>query len=77
MERSQDNRTQLEQANQQLVELTPLITTLDRKEALIHYSNFTLVQYVKDRGKNLNTAMYLLKLFRARIEKRNEILMGA
>ena len=76
MESTQDNRTQLEQANEQLVQLAPLITTADRKEALIHVSNFTLVQYTKGRGKNLDTAVSLLKLFRARIEKRQQFLLG-
>jgi len=76
MECTQDKRTQLEKANQQLLEIAPFITRDDRKEVLIHYSNFTLIQYTKGRGKNLDTAIKLLKLFRARIEKREEFING-
>ena len=77
MECTQDKRTQLEKANAELLELAPIITRDDRREVLIHYSNFTLIQYTKGRGKNLDTAIKLIKLFRARIEKRDEFLMGS
>ena len=76
MESVIDKRTQLEKANAELLELAPRITRDDRREVLIHYSNFTLIQYTKGRGKNLDTAIKLIKLFRERIEKRDEFLMG-
>lgn len=77
MESSQDKRTQLQEANDQLLVIASLITTTDRQEALKTYSNFTLVQYTKGRGKNLDTAINLLKLFRGRIEKRQEFLRAS
>jgi hypothetical protein len=67
-------KTQLESASEQLAELIPNITTSDRQEANKEYSEFTVIQYLKGRGKNLDTAMNLLKFFRKRIEQRNQIL---
>jgi hypothetical protein len=67
-------KTQLDQANEQLVELSGKVTTSDRELAAETYSEFTVVQYLKGRGKNLDTAIALIQLFRKRIEERDLIL---
>jgi hypothetical protein len=37
---------------------------------MVKYSHFTIVQYLKGRGKRLDTAMELLRLFSGRIGDR-------
>lgn len=66
----QQQKSQLERANEALVELAPHIPTSDRQHAMLTYSEFTVIQYLKGRGKNLDTAMKLLELFKKRIEGR-------
>lgn len=70
----QQQKSQLERANEALVELAPSITTSDRQDAMLTYSEFTVIQYLKGRGKNLDTAMKLLELFRKRIENRDQAI---
>lgn len=69
-------KTQLERANEELVELAPNVTASDRQEAIAtkEYSAFTIVQYLNGRGKNLDTAMKLIQFFRKKIEGRNRVL---
>lgn len=69
-----DKKSQLDRANQALVEIAPHITSSDRQEVKKSYSEFTLVQYLKGRGKNLDTAIDLLQIFRKRIEGREKVL---
>jgi hypothetical protein len=69
-----EQKSQLERASEQLIELAPKITTSDRQEAMQTYSEFTVVQYLKGRGKNLDTAIKLLQFFRKKIEDRNKVL---
>lgn len=67
-------KTQLQKANEALTALAVNVTTSDRDLAKDSYSEFTLVQYLKGRGKNLDTAMALLEFFRKRIEGRNKAI---
>lgn len=69
-----EQKTQLQRANEALVELFPSVTTSDRDEAKKEFSEFTVVQYLKGRGKNLDTALTLLQLFRKRINDREKTL---
>jgi len=70
----ENSKTQLEQANNQLKALAPNVTAQDRHEALIKYSEWTVIKYLKGEGTKLDTAINLLTLFKGRIEKRNTIL---
>jgi hypothetical protein len=67
-------KTQLERANAELIKIAPAVTTSDRQEAKLTYSEFTIVQYLNGRGKNLDTAMTLLTFFRKKIEDREKAL---
>lgn len=67
---------QLEQANEALVSLAQNVAPSDRSAARDKYSDYTIVQYLAGRGKNLDTAMDLLRLFRERIELRNKELQS-
>lgn len=69
---SNKQTTQLDRANSALIALSADVTTEDRREAETHYSEFTIVQYLKGRGKNLDTAMALLDFFRKRINNRDK-----
>lgn len=69
-----EQKSQLQRANEALVSLAPTITTSDRQEAMKEYSEFTLYQYLKGQGKNLDTAISLLQFFRKRIEGREKVL---
>lgn len=65
-------KTDLELANENLSELKPNVTTSDRKEAPA--SEATVIQYLNGLGKDLDTAMDLLRYFRGRIEERRKEL---
>jgi hypothetical protein len=67
-------KTQLQEANEALVALLPNITTSDRKEATSLFAEFTIVQYLKGRGKDLDTTVALLQFFRKRIEERAKVI---
>lgn len=67
-------KTQQQQANEALMALAINVSTSDRKEALNSYSEFTIIQYLKGRGKDLDTAMALLEFFRKRIADRNKVI---
>jgi predicted transcriptional regulator len=64
--------SQLDKANAALVALAHNVTSEDRKES--GFSEPTIVRYLKGEGKDLNTAMKLLKFFKERIEKRDREL---
>lgn len=66
--------TQLDKANAALVELAVNTTTTDRNEAKETWSEFTIVQYLTGKGKNLDTAMKLLEFFRTKIKEREKLL---
>ncbi len=70
-------KTQLEQVNEVLQkEIVQNVTTEDRKEAIkqLGYSEFTIVQYLKGRGRNLDTGIKLLEFFRKRIGSREVVI---
>lgn len=72
-----EQKTQLERANEVLVsEIYPAVTTEDRKEAMkeLEVSEFTVVQYLKGRGKNLDTGIKLIGFFRKRISIREKAI---
>lgn len=66
--------TQLAKANSALVELSKNVSTQDRQEAMKQYSEFTIVQYLNGRGKNVDTAVTLLTFFRKRISDRDKAI---
>jgi predicted translin family RNA/ssDNA-binding protein len=72
--KAHEQTSQLERANEALTELASNVTTYDRQEAMKEYSEFTIVQYLKGRGKNLDMAMSLLQFFRKRIDGREKFL---
>jgi hypothetical protein len=57
--------------------LSKSVTRSDRQLALVKYSHFTVSQYLNGKGKNLDTAMDLLSLFRGRIEERGKEIQNA
>lgn len=69
---SKEQKTDLQIANELLADLKPNVTTSDRKEAPAVES--TVIQYLNGLGKDLDTAMKLLKYFRGRIEERRKEL---
>jgi hypothetical protein len=69
-----EQKSQLERTNEALLQMAPKITTTDRQAAMVNYSEFTIVQYLKGRGKNLDTAIALLQFFRKKIEDREKVI---
>lgn len=67
-----EQKSDLEFANQALAQLKPHITAEDRKQAPA--CEATLVQYLNGLGKNLDTALKLLRYFRGRRDERNKEL---
>lgn len=67
-------KTQLEIANEQLMALAPELAVSDKQEAVIRFSWPTLTRYLRGEGKNLDTAITLLTMFKKRIQERNELL---
>lgn len=65
-------KTDLEIANEALLALAVNVSASDRKDC--PSSEATIVQYLKGEGKDLDTAMKLLKFFRQRIEDRRKVL---
>lgn len=68
-------KTDLELALERLLELKPNVTAADRKEAPA--SEATIVAYLNGQGKDLDTAIKLLRFFSGRIEERRELIGGA
>ena len=67
--------SQLEQALEKLVAMKQDITAQDRDDARnTGFSEFTIVQYLAGRGKNLDTAMKLIEFFGGKIQERAVIL---
>lgn len=64
--------TQLEQASQVLIRLSANVTTKDRAAAMKHFalSRITIGAYLKGEGKDLDTAIELIKYFKKRIDER-------
>jgi hypothetical protein len=69
-----EQKTDLDLANDALAALKPNVTASDRKEAPVAES--TLIQYLNGSGKDLDTAMELLQYFRGRIEERRKLLVS-
>ena len=69
-----EQKSQLERSADTLVAMAPSITTLDKQEAIKEYSEFTVYQYLRGQGKNLDTAIDLIQFFRKRIEGREKVL---
>jgi hypothetical protein len=69
-----EQKTDLEIANELLTQIKPNVTTSDRKAA--PFVESTVIQYLNGLGKDLDTAFEMLQFFRARIEERRKILVG-
>jgi len=72
-----EQKTQLDRANEVLsAELYSAVTSEDRQAAIadLGVSMFSVVQYLKGRGRNLDTAMKLIEYFRKRIKSRERSL---
>lgn len=67
-----EQKTDLDVANEALLALKPNISSSDRKEC--PRSESIIVQYLKGEGRDLDTAMELLQFFRERIEARRSVL---
>lgn len=69
---TKNTNSQLVKANEALLSLAHNVTSDDRKDAPV--SEFTVIQYLKGRGKDLGTAIKLLGFFRERIAQRDKVL---
>jgi hypothetical protein len=69
---SDQQKTDLQIANQCLMELKQNVSTSDRKDAPA--SEATVIKYLDGNGKELDTAIKLLQYFRGRIEDRRKVL---
>lgn len=70
---------QLKIANTVLItEIKPKVTTEDRKAAMqeLEVSVTTLVEYLKGRGRSLDTGIKMIEFFRKRIELREKVLVA-
>ena len=67
---SNEQKTDLQLANEALVELKASVSTTDRREAPC--SEAIIVQYLNGKGRDLDTAMMLLRFFRERIALRRK-----
>lgn len=70
-----NQKTDLQAANESLVELRPNVTSTDRKEAPM--SESMVIMYLKGEGKDLESAVKLLQFFRQKIEDRRKIISEA
>lgn len=70
-----EEKTQLDRANEALMELKTNISASDRQEALkLGFSEATVNMYLINRGTNLDTTMTLLQFFKKRIEDREKLI---
>lgn len=72
MNKVQENKTDLERANDALIALKPNVTAADRKEN--GYSQPLMTRYLNGQGKDLTVAIELLEFFRRKIEARRKII---
>lgn len=72
-----EQKSQLDLANDELLAIKGNVTTSDRNEAKKEYSEFTIVQYLKGEGKDLDTAFALLQFFRKRIQDRGRLIANS
>jgi hypothetical protein len=72
---TQNTSSQLDKANTVLRSISRNVTTDDRDQC--GFSEYTVVQYLKGRGKDLGTAMKLIEFFSKRIEERDKKLASA
>lgn len=73
-----EQKTQVQLASEVLTqEIYPSVTTEDRRAAMeeLEIGQFTLIQYLKGRVTNLDTAMKLIQFLRRRIEDRQKELV--
>jgi hypothetical protein len=61
---------QMDKANEVLLGLADKITSEDRKCAMDKYSRITVYNYLKGDGKDLDTAINIIKILQQRIEER-------
>jgi hypothetical protein len=73
--RKEKPSTQLDKVNQALIAIAKDVTATDRKEAPA--SEPTVIDYLKGKGKDLETGLKLLRFFRPRIELREKEISGA
>lgn len=73
----ENEQTQLERANEELLKLVPNITSGDKSEAESLYHKNTIFRYLKGEGKDADTAVALLSFFRKKIEERDEKIEAA
>lgn len=64
------NKSQLDKANAALVVLSKDVIAEDRRKAPV--AEITVITYLRGEGKELSTAMKLLRYFKSRIEGRNQ-----
>jgi hypothetical protein len=67
-----EQKSQLDKANDALKALRLNVTTTDRIEC--GFAESTVIQYLYGNGKNLDTAMKMLSFFRKRIEEREKAI---
>jgi hypothetical protein len=75
MNKVEDKKTDLERANEALAALKENVIAADRKAC--NRSLPIVVQYLNGQGKDLATAVELLKFFRERIEIRRRIISNS
>lgn len=75
-ERQSNANTQLIKAGEVLISLAPNVTAEDRKAAMAEfgYNRAVIGYYLKGKGKELDIAMDLIRIFRRRIEERDNEL---
>ena len=66
----------IEDFNTLLKELSPMITSDDKKKCheQKHLSVFTINKYLRGEGENINTAQRVLEFMKKRIAKRAKLL---
>jgi hypothetical protein len=75
LKRQNTTKSQLQQINAALVDLSKDVTAEDRRLAPV--SEPTVIEYLKGQGKKLKTALTLLKFFRKRIANRAKEITAA
>jgi hypothetical protein len=71
-----EQKSQLERANETLLRLAASVSASDRKEAIteLGFTELTIINYLKGRGKKVDTGVKLIEFFKKRIEKRERLI---
>lgn len=72
MNNVEENKTDLERANEALAALKPNVTAADRNDSGRNWR--TIRDYLNGQGTDLEIAVELLQFFRERIENRRKII---